>query len=146
MKSVGPLTHLALRQGSPDPLDCVFPCQTPSPAPWLRAPRGPGWFFFYFIFSSARPMKARKVQDPAMGLSPEKLITASLACSWSGPRVTHTSLGKSPPPIAPGKQANLLARLLSAWFLSSPGGCSSPRLTASLRLPAQHALPDHVCG
>lgn len=122
----------------------VFPCQTPSPAPWLHDPQGPD--FFYFIFASDRPVKTRKVQDLAMGLSTEKLATASLTCSSSGSRIIYPPLGKSPPAKAPGKQASLLARLLSAWFLSSPGGCSFPRLTASLISQHSTSCPITFAG
>lgn len=41
----GTLTHLSPSQGSPDSLADAFPCQTPSPAPWLHDPQGPVYFF-----------------------------------------------------------------------------------------------------
>lgn len=93
-----------------------------------------GWFF-----ASAGPMKTRKVKD--MWLSLENLVTS---CFWTGPHAVPTSRDVSPS-LTPGKQASLLARQLSAWFLSSPGGCSSPGLTALCLLlstvhPAQSRL------
>lgn len=92
-----------------------------------------GFFFFsWLVFCISQTHEVKEGE----GYGDEQLrILLHLPFFWPGPHAIPTSRDVSPGTV-PGKQANLLARQLPPWFLSSPGGCSSPRLTALCLLPS----------